>query len=101
MRRMTCLALLFAVLGSALYPGSAWADDDDCDEEPAAFIVTPFEPGVTAPRKRNERVDRFFGYGVTALAGAGLMLGLGKMYFAWRGWQQDAQRQRAPWERAP
>ena len=71
-----------------------WDDDDDfdgpLDHRPPVSMVQP--------SKKQERFNRYMAVGVSGVAVAGILLGLTKMYFAWKGWQKAQARPRAPWE---
>jgi hypothetical protein len=62
--------------------------------------LAPHDPRAAELKAQSERGRRFLFYGVSGAAGLGLIVGLAKMYSAFRGWQVDYSRERRPWERA-
>ncbi|SRR5260370_38954732 len=71
-----------------------WDDDDEFDEP---WGQRP-HVSVVQPSKKQERFNRFMAIGISSVAVAGILFGLTKMYFAWKGWQKVQGRPRAPWE---
>ena len=47
--------------------------------------------------RRDDPNRPYLVYGITAVAGVGMLLGLVKMYLLFRRWQIDSQRLREPW----
>ncbi len=90
------LALSMGLGWGVLAPAASadpW-DDDEFDDPPQRRPAV----SVVQPSKKQERFNRFMAIGVSGVAGAGILLGLTKTYFAWRGWQRAQSRPRAPWE---
>jgi hypothetical protein len=94
-----CWALALGMgLGLGVLAPAATADPWDDDELDVAFEHRP-PVSVVEPSKKQERFNRFMAIGVSGAAMAGILFGLTKMYFAWKGWQKAQSRPRAPWEK--
>jgi hypothetical protein len=64
--------------------------------------VAPWAPGdpKAAERRKNaEQGRRLLGYVLTGTLSLCLVIGVGKIYFVWRGWRIDYNRERRPWEK--
>ena len=49
--------------------------------------------------KRDAQTQRALSYGIPAFLGLSILVGVGKMYFDWRRWKIDYNREKMPWDR--
>ena len=96
--KMLCWALALGMgLGLNVMAPAATAQSWDDDEFDVPLEHRP-PVSVVQPSKKQEQFNRFMAIGVSGVAAVGILLGLTKMYFAWKGWQKAQDRPRAPWE---